>query len=292
MKIIEKAKGKINLCLDVTSRRSDGYHNVESIMHTVDLYDTVTLELSDEISVSSDSPHVPTDSSNLAYKAAKLFFEEAVIKGGVSIHIEKRIPIAAGMAGGSTDGAAVLRGLNKLYNYPLNDEALEKTGAKLGADVPFCIRGNTEGVVGIGYDFIKVTPPPAFIYVIACGGEGISTPAMYKEYDKRYPTPVLDAHTDSFSGKSEKVRLALEKGDKDEIFGSMFNCFEEIAMEQRPKIKELKDIMMKNNARFSMMSGSGPSVFGIFDSVEDAKSAEKEILNCGAFAAVVFDEKE
>lgn len=282
--------GKINLCLDVVSRRSDGYHNVESIMHTVPLYDTVTLEAKEEITISCNNPKVPTDSSNLAYKAAKLFFDTAKIKGGSSIHIEKRIPVAAGMAGGSTDAAATLRGLNKLYGSPLKLTELEALGAKLGADVPFCIRGGTEGVVGVGYDFLNVPTPPKFIYVIACGSEGISTPAMYKEYDKRFPTPISDEKPVSFTGKSQKLKQALEGGDKKEIFSSMFNCFEEIATQQIPKIKEIKEIMLKNNADFSMMSGSGPSVFGIFSSPNDALKAEKELLSSNVSAYAVFDE--
>ena len=290
MKITEKAYGKINLCLDIASRRSNGYHNIESIMHTVPLYDTVTLELADEISVSCTNPKVPADSSNLAYKAATLFFEASGISGGVSIHIDKKIPMAGGMAGGSTNAAATLRGLNKLYNFPLSSEKLEELGAKLGADVPFCIRGGTEGVVGIGYDFIKVPKPPKFIYVIACGGEGISTPAMYREYDERYNPPLSTVESFSFSEKSEKLKNALKKGEKEEIFSSMFNCFEEIAMEQRPKIREIKQIMMKNGAEFSMMSGSGPSVFGIFDSMDKAKEAEKELLALSISAYAVAEE--
>ncbi len=290
MIITEKAMGKINLCLDVVSRRSDGYHNVESVMHTVPLYDTVTLEAKEEITITCNNPQVPTDSSNLAYKAAKLFFDTAKIKGGASIHIGKRIPVAAGMAGGSTDAAATLRGLNKLYDFPLKSDELEALGATLGADVPFCIRGGTEGVVGIGYDFIHVPTPPKFIYVIACGNEGISTPAMYKEYDRRFPTPISNDKPFSFTGKSRKLKQALEKGDKKEIFSSMFNCFEEIATEQIPKIKEIKEIMLKNKADFSMMSGSGPSVFGIFSSMNDALKAEKELLSANVSAYAVFDE--
>jgi 4-diphosphocytidyl-2-C-methyl-D-erythritol kinase len=290
MKITEKAFGKINLCLDVVGRRSNGYHNVESIMHTVPLHDTVTLEKADKITLTCSNASLPTDSSNLAYKAATIFFEKANIDSGVSIHVEKRIPIAAGMAGGSTDAAAVLRGLNKLYGYPLSDLELEAAGATLGADVPFCIRGGTEGVVGIGYDFIKVSPPPKFIYVIACGGEGISTPVMYREYDKLFSPPVSDEHCVNFSGKSKNLEEALKSGNKEDIFASMFNCFEVIAEPIRPKIRELKRIMMDNNANISMMSGSGPSVFGIFESIEDAKKAEKEILSLGDFAAAVFDE--
>lgn len=290
MRTTEKAAGKINLFLDIASRRSNGYHNIESIMHTVPLYDTVTLELKDEISVSCTNPSVPSDSSNLAYKAAKLFFEASGISGGVSIHIDKKIPMAGGMAGGSTDAAATLRGLNRLYDFPLSNEKLEELGAKLGADVPFCIRGGTEGVVGIGYDFIKVPTPPRFIYVIACGGEGISTPAMYREYDERYCPPISTAESFSFSEKSEKLKKALENGEKEDIFSSMFNCFEEIAMEQRPKIREIKQIMTENGADFSMMSGSGPSVFGIFSSMEQAKKAEKALLAIGVSAFAVFDE--
>lgn len=290
MTICEKAYGKINLCLDIVGIRPNGYHNIESVMHTVPLFDTLTLSESNTISISCENPKVPTDSSNIAYKASELFFESTGICKGVSIHIEKRIPVAAGMAGGSTNAAAVLKGLNRLYGFPLNSVKLEELGAKLGADVPFCIRGGTEGVLGIGYDFIKVTPPPKFIYVISCCNNGISTPAMYKEYDKRYSPKTVDSFQKEFTGNSKKLEEALAKGDKEAIFGSMFNCFEEIAMEQRSEIKEHKAIMMKHDAQISMMSGSGPSVFGIFESIEKAKNAEKEILSSGSFAVALCDE--
>lgn len=292
MTVTEKAYGKINLCLDVLSRRSNGYHNVESIMHTVNLWDNVEVKRTEgsEIIITCTNPNVPTDSSNLAFKAAKRFFEKTKIKGGAIINIEKRIPMAAGMAGGSSDGAATLRALNKLYNNPLSETELEEIGCTLGADVPFCIRGGTEGVTGIGFNFLKVCNPPKFIYLIACGEEGISTPLMYREYDLRYSPPLNDDSFDFFQGKSEKLRLALEKGEKEEIFSSMFNCFEEIAQEQIPKIKEIKNIMNKHNAKISMMSGSGPSVFGIFENAENAEEARKEISSSGADAFIVFDE--
>ncbi len=288
--VIEKAYGKINLCLDIVGRRSNGYHNVESIMHTVNLWDTVEVKRAEKISITCSNPNVPTDETNLAYKAAKSFFEKADIKGGAAIHIEKRIPMAAGMAGGSSDGAATLRALNRIYGNPLSSSQLEEIGGKLGADVPFCIRGGTEGVTGIGFDFIGVSKPPKFIYVIACGKEGISTPEMYREYDLKYSPPLCDAVENAFTGKSERLRVALENGNKEEIFSSMFNCFEEIAEMKVPKIREIKNAMLESNAKIAMMSGSGPSVFGIFEKEEDAEKAKALIISMGADAFVVFDE--
>ncbi len=288
--IVEKAMGKINLCLDITSRRSDGYHNVESIMHTVPIWDTVYISESENITITCTNENVPTGNTNLAHKAAELFFGKTEIKSGAKIHIDKKIPVAAGMAGGSSDAAATLRGLNKIYGKPLSQSELENIGASLGADVPFCIRGGTEGVTGIGYNFVKVAPPPKFIYVIACGGEGISTPQMYGEYDKRYSPPVSDETKNYFTGKAENLRIALEEGKKERIFSCMFNCFEEIAEEKRHHIKIIKDIMKVNGAVFTMMSGSGPSVFGIFESFEKAKLAEDRIIKIGASAFAIIDE--
>jgi len=292
MTVTEKAFAKINLCLDIVSRRANGYHNLESVMHTIPLFDTVTITKSKEISITCSNPAVPADSSNLAYKAAVKFFEKTKIKDGASIHIEKRIPMAAGMAGGSADCAATLRGLNRLYGFPLENRELEELGGSLGADVPFCIRSGTFGVTGIGHDFFPVSAPPKFIYVIACGSEGISTPAMYKEYDERYNPPLCDEPKNLFTQKSENLRIALEKGEKEEIFSSMFNCFEEIAEEQRPEIKKIKSIMMENGAAFSMMSGSGPSVFGIFEDAEKAYASKNAIENEGIFATVVSSNNE
>ncbi len=289
MMVTEKAYGKINLCLDVISRRSNGYHNVESIMHTVPLCDIVTLEKKDEISISSSSDKIPTDNRNLAFKAANAFFDKTGIKGGVHIHIEKNIPIAAGLAGGSTDAAATLRGLNKLYGFPLSSLELEELGSKLGADVPFCIRGGTEGVTGIGYDFLPVEPPMEFIYIIACGSEGVSTPEMYGEYDKRFNPPTNDLPTKDFSGKSKLLKDALYKGDKNLVLRYMFNCFEHIVEEKRPEIKVIKQIMAENGCVFSMMSGSGPSVFGIFSNVDDANDALEAISKRKISAFVCYN---
>ena len=292
MKETVKAYAKINLHLDIKSKRPDGYHDVETVMQTVSLCDTVTVTPCEkyEFVCECNVKGVPTDDKNIAVRAARLFAEATGIKRGAHIYIEKNIPMAAGMAGGSSDGAATLRALNRLYNNPLSETELEEIGSALGADVPFCIRGGTEGVTGIGFNFLKVCKPPKFIYLIACGEEGISTPLMYKEYDLKYSPPLNDHNSDFFQGRSEKLRLALEKGEKEEIFSSMFNCFEEIAQGQIPKIKEIKNIMNKHNAKISMMSGSGPSVFGIFENAENAEEARKEISSLGADAFIVFDQ--
>jgi 4-diphosphocytidyl-2-C-methyl-D-erythritol kinase len=269
-------------------------------MHTIPLFDNVHISLLEdtscascadyEITITCTNPDVPTDSSNLAHKAAVIFFEKLGIKKNTKIHIEKNIPMAAGMAGGSSNAAAVLRGLNKLCDLPFTMAQLEEMGSHLGADVPYCVRGGTEGVLGIGYDFTKVKTPPDFIYVVACGGEGISTPYMYKKYDTLHPTPINAGKCTQFTGKTENLRIALENGNKNEIISHMFNCFEEIAESERPKIKEIKAKMSEHGCVFSMMSGSGPSVFGIFENLESAQKAKACIEASGDNAFVVFGE--
>lgn len=273
---------KINLWLTVKGKRPDGYHEIESIMQTVTLFDTVTVTKNDgganNIAITCTNPDVPCDGRNLCHKAAVKFFEAAGISGyGISIHIEKRIPMAAGLAGGSTDGAAVLILLDKLYGNPFTEDELCAIGAKLGADIPFCIRGGSLIAEGIGEILTECSPMPDCHMVIACGGEGVSTPWAYGLIDEN-PTPT--------SGDIAGLVDSLNSGDVDTACRKMRNDFESVVLPHREVARKIKEIMEKCGAKRAMMSGSGPSVFGVFESEDTAEKACECILKEGCFASV------
>lgn len=285
MKISVNAYAKINLFLDIESIRADGYHNIISHMQSVTLHDTVTVEreASDEksITVLCDNTSVPCDESNLVYKAADIFPKSI---GKLRIEIEKRIPMSAGLAGGSADAAATLVALNTLLDNPLNLEELKTLGAKLGADVPFCIEGGTCIARGVGEKLEKTAPMPEFPIVIARIGEGMSTPYAYKALDKKY-----NKFTD-YIPKTDKLDILTGRPDApiDEYVKGLFNIFEDVVEEERPAVAELKRLLSDNGAVAAMMSGSGTAVFGMFRSREDAESAERALKDKGAFAAVCY----
>lgn len=285
MKISVNAYAKINLFLDIESIRADGYHNIISHMQSVTLHDTVTVEReeSDEksITVLCDNTSVPCDESNLVYKAADIFPKSI---GKVRIEIEKRIPMSAGLAGGSADAAATLVALNTLLDNPLNLGELKTLGAKLGADVPFCIEGGTCIARGVGERLEKTAPMPDFPIVIARIGEGMSTPYAYKALDKKY-----NKFTD-YIPKTDKLDILTGRPDApiDEYVKGLFNIFEDVVEEERPAVAELKRLLSDNGAVAAMMSGSGTAVFGMFRSREDAESAERALKDKGAFAAVCY----
>ncbi len=274
-KITLNAYAKINLFLEVFEKRPDNYHNIDSIMHTVSLADVVTVEKHDKI-IMSNNKGLPNDKSNLAYKAAMAFFEHTNIDGGANIHIEKNIPISAGLAGGSTDAATVLRALNVLYDASIDEDTLCEIGSKLGADVPFCIKGGCFVTKGIGNEFTQCTPlPDCFIVVSKCG-EGVSTPYAYGEIDAM-------REKDNEPLKTSDIMIsALETKDLSVIAKNAFNIFEKVVSPIRPKVTEQKDILNKNGAICSMMSGSGPSVFGFFKTEEQAKKACRDLIEYGA----------
>ena len=279
-KITLDANAKINLSLDVTGRREDGYHFVSMVMQSVSLCDRVELEKADEIVLETDSGEIPADESNIAYKAAKLFVEKYGIDGGVKIKIEKNIPVCAGLAGGSTDAAAVLKGLNLLYGLGLTEEELMETGLKLGADVPFCIMGGTALAEGIGE---KLTGIASFKDVIICLAKpdfSVSTPQAYKDIDSK---PV-EKHPDN-----QKMIAAIEKRDIKGVCSEMVNVFEEVMRDKHPQIEEIKRVMKTCGATGTLMSGSGPSVYGVFESAENAEKAEsllKEKMFCKVIKTV------
>ncbi len=282
---IEQAYAKINLYLKAISRRENGYHNIVSIMQTVSLSDTVKLAFipSEETEIelrAEGNAAMPTDRRNLAYRAAEKFLECAGLKGRVYITLEKHIPMSAGLAGGSADAAAVLRGLNALCGEPLNINALCAAGATLGADVPFCIVGGSALVTGIGERMQDFPSLPALSLVVACAGEGVSTPWAYGELDRKYGNfePPLSEELPNI------LALSIKNGDVDTACEHFYNQFEEVVAAERPYINTIKDIMKKCGADFSMMSGSGPSVFGIFPYEEAAKMAVDTLLARGIFA--------
>ena len=281
-----KAYAKINLHLDVLRKREDGYHDVNTVMQSISLCDDVSVTLTDDKTFSSECnvPGVPCDEKNIAVRAAALFASEVSSDKGAYIKIEKRIPMAAGLAGGSTDAAATLVAMNKLHGEVLSTEALCELGSKLGADVPFCVAGGCKFSNERGdklYDFPSL--PKNMIFVVACGGEGVSTPWAYSTLDKEYNDFV------GYQYKSiEPLLKAVITENVEMIAKTTFNVFEAPISSQRPAVDEIKNEMIRNGAINAMMSGSGPSVFGIFRNLDDAKRAELAITEKGYFASVCY----
>jgi 4-diphosphocytidyl-2-C-methyl-D-erythritol kinase len=264
-----KAYAKINLALDVLSKREDGYHEIRTIMQTVDLYDIINIEKieEDSIIVTTSSENIPTDNKNHAYIAASLLKERFGVKQGVRIHIEKNIPVSAGLAGGSTDAAAVLKGLNEIFELNLSEQQLMEIGREIGADVPFCLVGGTALCEGIGEKVIKLKAAPQMNILIAKPEVYVSTQAVYEALDisKIKKRPNIEA-----------MISAIEEGNVKEIAKNLCNVLEVVTVNQYPVINRVKDIMRNNNALGTVMTGSGPAVFGIFGNKYDAlKAAER-----------------
>ena len=269
-----KALGKINLGLDVTGRRENGYHDVRMVMQTVYLYDLVTLTKKDEpgITLSCNLKFLPTDSSNLAYKAAALLMEEFHIKKGLHIHLQKRIPVAAGMAGGSANAAAVLFGVNRMFELKLSMQQLMERGVGLGADVPYCIMRGTVLAEGIGEILTPLDPCPDCTVLLAKPGIGVSTKAVYEQLDGKDEIvhPDIDA-----------ILRGIKEQDIYQVAKSMGNVLEDVTIPMHPVIQDIKDVMMEQGALNAMMSGSGPTVFGLYDDREKARSAADVLRESG-----------
>ncbi len=269
-KIKLDAYGKINLGLDVLGKRDDGYHDLDMIMQSVDLADKITITKNDsgEITVKSNTGKIPNDESNLAYKAAKLLKDEFDIEKGIDIEIEKNIPISGGMAGGSTDCAAVLKGMNKLFKLKLSEQDLMDRGVTLGADVPFCIMGKTARAEGIGE---VLTPIPNKIkgyIVLAKPPISVSTGFVYGRIDE-----VEVEHKPD----TEAMIKAIEKNNLKGLADTVCNVLEEVTIPDYPIVQEIKDKMMANGALNAMMTGSGPTVFGLFDDKKKAIAAVDDL---------------
>lgn len=265
MKISVKAYAKINLMLDIVSTRTDGYHDLFMIMQSVGVYDTITVEKikGKDIAITCDIDDIPLDERNIAHKAAMAFFKANKIRNtGIHIDIKKRIPHAAGLAGGSADGAAVIVALNKIYNTNLTDEELCDIGVNIGADVPFCITGGTLLSQGIGDVLNKVKPLRKCFIVLAKPDFGVNTGHAYHQFDVCGKT-----HTPDKFG----MLCAMQSRDLQSICDKMENVFEQFI--EVPNRIDIKQTMRDNGAIGVCMSGSGPTIFGIFNSKEEAQAS-------------------
>ena len=263
-----KAYAKINIGLDVTGKTDNGYHLLKTVMQQVDLYDVITIERVEKgINFSCDSKDVPSDDTNLAVKAAKLMTETYGIKEGVNISLNKNIPVAAGMAGGSTDGAAVIIGMNKVFDLDLTMQEMIDTGVKIGADIPFCIQGGCAIAEGIGEKLRELDNRTEMYTLIAKPPINVSTVHVYKTLKwQEVIHPDMD-----------RVIKGIMAGSMDDIVAGMGNVLESVTCSEYDIINELKKSMLDLGASGSLMSGSGPTVFGLFKNKEEAMSAEKRL---------------
>jgi len=256
MKFQIKAYGKINLGLDVIGKLPDGYHEVKMVMQTVGIYDELTFEKTESgIEITTDSAELPTDESNLIYKAAKLMKEKYHIREGIRIHLQKNIPIAAGMAGGSTDAAAAMKGINRLFGLDISLLELMEMGVGIGADVPYCVIGGTALAEGIGEKLTPLEMAPECYVLVAKPDINVSTKYVYEHLDMEG----VKEHPD-IDGMVEAISVGSLQG----ILDRMGNVLETVTIPAYPVIHDLKQRMKELGAVNSLMSGSGPTVFGIF----------------------------
>lgn len=261
-----KARAKINLGLDVLRKREDGYHEVRMIMQTIQLYDKINLTESSEagIRVQTNLRYLPVNEDNLVYKAAKLLMDEFSVDKGIEIQLEKHIPVAAGMAGGSSDAAAVLVGVNKMFDLGLSKKDLMERGVKIGADVPYCVMRGTALAEGIGEKLTPLPQMPECHLVIAKPKISVSTKFVYGNLKANE----LKEHPD-IDGQI----AALKSGDLKGLCSRLGNVLETVTIPAYPVIAEIKETMLQEGALGALMSGSGPTVFGIFDEEAAAKKA-------------------
>ena len=259
-----KARAKINLGLDVVRKREDGYHEVRMIMQMINLYDKITLRQRTEpgITVSTNLSYLPVNEDNLVYRAAKLLMDEFQVSGGLEIVLQKYIPVAAGMAGGSSDAAAVMVGVNRMFHLGLSKKQLMERGVKIGADVPFCIMRGTALAEGIGEKLTTLPAMPHCSLVIAKPKVHVSTKFVYSNLkaDEITEHPDIDGQVQ-----------ALRDNDLEQIVAKMGNVLETVTIPAYPVINKIKQTMIRHGAMGAMMSGSGPTVFGVFEREEQAK---------------------
>ena len=270
-----KARAKINLGLDVVRKREDGYHEVRMIMQMINLYDKITMRriTESEIRVTTNLPYLPVNEDNLVYRAAKLLMDEFQVTEGVEIELQKYIPVAAGMAGGSSDAAAVMVGINRIFHLGLTKKQLMERGVKIGADVPFCIMRGTALAEGIGEVLTPLPAMPHCSLVIAKPKIHVSTKFVYGNLKANE----LKEHPD-IDGQVQ----ALREGSLEQIVAKMGNVLETVTVPAYPVIDEIKKTMLKNDAMGAMMSGSGPTVFGIFEREERAQEVCRLLKKEGA----------
>jgi len=264
-----KAYGKINIALDIVGKREDGYHLLEMIMQSIEVYDEIEIEIIREgIEIKCNKHFIPTDGRNLAYKAAEIFIKTYNIKSGVSIDIIKNIPVAAGLAGGSSDCALVLKLMNKIFEVNASEQELMKLGVTLGADVPYCIKGGTALCEGIGED---VTPLDSFrnhIVVLVKPPFGVSTRDVYRNFD---------INKAKIHPNTRELISKMKENDLYYVANNMRNLLENVTLRKHKIIYSIKEIMVAKGALGSMMSGSGPTVFGLFDDIQLAQKCYDEM---------------
>lgn len=271
--VLMKAHAKINLSLDIIGKREDGYHLLEMVMQTLDLHDEIEISIIEEgIKVVCDKDYVPVDERNIAFKAAKLLMELKDLKQGIRIDITKKIPVAAGLAGGSSDAAAVLKGMNELFALNMTTEELMEAGLKLGADVPFCIQGGTCLCEGVGE---VITPLKSFkdhIVLLVKPSFGVSTKDAYGafELDK------INRHVDT-----AKLIKVMEEDDLKGMSYYSRNLLENVVLRRFPVLKSIKQSMQKAGSVITLMSGSGPTIYGIFAREDQAENAAKSLRKNG-----------
>lgn len=265
-----KALGKINLGLDVLGRRENGYHDVRMVMQTVYLYDRIIMKKSKTpgIRLETNLYYLPVNENNLAYQAAQMLMDEFHMEEGVSIQLDKHIPVAAGMAGGSSNAAAVLFGMNRMFSLGLSQKELMERGVKLGADVPYCIMRGTVLAEGIGEILTPLSPMPKCYVLIAKPAISVSTKMVYEK---------LDSHEIEDHPDIDGILAGLKAGDLKKVAGSMSNVLERVTVDAYPVIDQIKEMMIKEGALNAMMSGSGPTVFGIFEEKATARKAADAI---------------
>ena len=281
-----RALAKINLGLDILGKREDGYHDVRMIMQTISMYDVLDIQKKETpgISLWVNLPYIPSDERNLVYRAAKLLMDEFQISEGVSMRLEKFIPVAAGMAGGSSDAAAAFVGINRLFHLGLSEEELMERAVQIGADVPYCIMRGTALAEGIGERLTRLSPVPKCGILVGKPGVNVSTKMAYEnlKLDAIEKRPDIDG-----------MIGAIEKGDLYEMLSGMANVFEPGIAARYPVIREIERLMEAQGALKAMMSGSGPTVFGIFDNARKLEQAAEALRKSGlaktVFATEVFN---
>lgn len=274
-----EANAKINLTLDILGARPDGYHEVEMVMQSVRLFDMIHIKKQTKgISLRVDTTALSADETNLAWQAARIFMDVYKIQSGVSISVEKRIPIAAGLAGGSTDAAGVLIGMNQLFETGLSGKALCELGERIGSDVPFCVEGGTMLATGRGEILRRLPDLPTLYVVLAKPPISVSTAWAYNTYDRIGAVN----HPDT-----KAMLAALSEGNVEKVAFELVNVLEEVTMREHPIIGEFRRVLMESGAMASLMSGSGPTIFGLTKSREKAEKAAQS-LSCAYPEAAVF----
>ncbi len=278
-----RAMAKINLGLDVIRRREDGYHEVKMVMQTIRLFDRIVMTKTKKpgIELESNLKFLPLNETNLAWKAADLMMKKGNITQGVHIYLQKRIPVSAGMAGGSADAAAVLFGMNRMFRLGYGEEELKKIGVTLGADVPYCLMRGTALAEGIGEKLSSIAPCPPCYVLIAKPAISVSTKFVYEN---------LHAETITDHPDIDALIQGIEAGSLEQMIPHMGNVLERVSIGEYPIIGEIKQKMMQYGAKISLMSGSGPTVFGLFDDQETVMKAKEKLMAWGKAAMVYVTE--